>query len=110
MMSSAQPLRQGASSWSAPLPLPSGGDWTGSLTSYADVDYVLLHARTNRTLSVSVTALDETGRASQLKAQPVIGMWAASDPEGSARRFHSFTLQSSSVRTHSSRREHTYVE
>jgi hypothetical protein len=84
MMNSAQPLRQGASSWSAPLPLPSGGDWTGSLTSYADVDYVLLHERANRTLSVSVTALDETGRASQLKAQPVIGMWAASDPEGSA--------------------------
>jgi len=83
MMNSAQPPRQAASSWSAPLPLPSGGDWAGSLTSYADVDYFLLNAQTNRTLSVSVTALDEAGQASQLKAQPVIGMWAASDPEGS---------------------------
>ena len=83
MMSSAQPLRQAISSWSSPLPLPSGGDWAGSLASYADVDYVLLYAQTNRTLSVSVTALDESGRASQLKAQPVIGMWAATDPEGS---------------------------
>jgi hypothetical protein len=83
MMGSAQPLRQAASSWSAPLPLPTGGDWAGSLGSYGDVDYVLLYARTNRTLSVSVTAVDESGRASQLKAQPVIGMWAASDPYGS---------------------------
>jgi hypothetical protein len=38
MMSSAQPLRQAASSWTSPLPLPSGGDWAGSLASYADVD------------------------------------------------------------------------
>ena len=43
----------------------------------------VLRAQTNRTLSVSVTALDEAGQASQLKAQPVIGMWAASDPDGS---------------------------
>ena len=83
MTSSAQPLRQTASSWTSPLPMPSGGDWAGSLASYADVDYVVLRAQTNRTLSVSVTAQDEAGQASQLKAQPVIGMWAASDPDGS---------------------------
>jgi hypothetical protein len=83
MLSSAQPPRQAASSWSAPSPLPSGGDWAGSLTSYAGVNYVLVRAQTNRTLSVSVIALDEAGQASQLKAQPVIGMWAASDPNGS---------------------------
>jgi hypothetical protein len=83
MMSSAQPLRQTASSWTLPLPLPSGGDWAGSLASYADVDYVVLHAQTGRTLSVSVTAQDEAGQASQLKAQPVIGIWGASDPFGS---------------------------
>jgi hypothetical protein len=47
------------------------------------VDYVRLYAQANRTLSVSITALDEAGRTSQLKAQPVIGMWAATDPEGS---------------------------
>jgi hypothetical protein len=83
MMSSAQPPRGAASSWSSPLPMPSGGDWAGSLPSYADVDYVVLRAQTNRTLSVSVTAQDEAGQASQLKAQPVIGMWQASDPAGS---------------------------
>jgi len=83
MTGSAQPLSQAASSWTSPLPLPSGGDWGGSFVSYADVDYVQLHAQVNRTLSVAVTAVDESGQASLLKAQPVIGMWAASDPEGS---------------------------
>ena len=83
MTSSEQRLRQTASSWTSPLRLPSGGDWAGTLSGYADVDYVVLRAQANRTLSVSVTALDETGQASVFKAQPVIGMWAASDPEGS---------------------------
>jgi hypothetical protein len=83
MTGTAQPLSQAASSWTSPLPLPSGGDWGGSLASYGDGDYLQLHAQVNRTLSVSVTALDESGQASLLKAQPVIGMWAASDPEGS---------------------------
>jgi hypothetical protein len=45
--------------------------------------YFLLAAQANRTLSVAVTALGETG-ASEVKAQPVIGMWAASDPVGTA--------------------------
>jgi hypothetical protein len=83
MMGSTQPLSQAASSWTSPLPLPSGGDWGGSFASYGDVDYVRLHAQVNRTLSVALTALDDRGQASLSKAQPVIGMWAASDPEGS---------------------------
>jgi hypothetical protein len=33
---------------------------------------------------MTVTALDEAGNATQLKAQPVIGIWAASDPPGTA--------------------------
>jgi hypothetical protein len=44
--------------------------------------YLALPAQANRTLSVAVTALDETGKSSQIKAQPVIGMWAATDPQG----------------------------
>ena len=84
MTGSAQPLGQPSSSWTSPLPLPSGGDWGGSLASYGETDYVQLHAQSNRTMSVAVTALDENGQSSQLKAQPVIGIWAASSPEGSA--------------------------
>jgi len=82
MSSAAQPLPQTASSWESPVPLPSGGDWVGSLNKVGDIDYFEMRAQANRTLSVAVTALDESGRASVVKVQPVIGMWAASDLEG----------------------------
>jgi hypothetical protein len=86
MAGSAQPVPSWAASetWTAPAPIPSAGNWMGSLSGYGDVPYLLLPAQANRTLSVAVTALDETGLASESKAQPVIGMWAASDPQGSA--------------------------
>lgn len=82
MAGSAQPLQEVASSWSSPANLPGGGDWISALGSYDDVAYFLLPAQANRTFSVAVTALDESGRASQLKAQPVIGAWGASDAQG----------------------------
>ena len=82
MGGTAQPLPQPASTWTTPAALPPAGDWEGSLSGYGNMAYFLLPAQTNRTLSVAVTALDESGQASVGKAQPVIGMWAASDPEG----------------------------
>jgi hypothetical protein len=84
MGGSAQPLPQTVSSWTAPAALPLAGDWAGSLSGYGSVAYFLLTAQMNRTLSVAVTALDELGSATLSKAQPVIGMWAASDPPGTA--------------------------
>jgi hypothetical protein len=84
MSGSAQPLPQAPSSWAAPAALPSGGDWTSSLSGYGNMAYYLLPAQGNRTLSIAVTALDESGAASEVKAQPVVGMWAASDPSGTA--------------------------
>jgi hypothetical protein len=84
MGGSAQPLPQTASTWTAPAALPLAGDWEASLGSYRNTAYFLLPAQANRTLSVAVTALDEYGNASVGKAQPVIGMWAASDPQGTA--------------------------
>jgi hypothetical protein len=84
MTGSAQGVTEAASSWSSPAALPEGGDWISALGHYGDVSYFLLPAQANRTLSVSVTALDERGNASLVKAQPVIGMWVASDPEGTA--------------------------
>jgi len=84
MGGSAQPLPQPASTWTAPAALPQSGDWEGSLSGYGDVAYFLLPAQANRTLSVAVTALDESGQASVGKVQPVIGMWAASDAPGTA--------------------------
>lgn len=81
MTGTAQPLPRRASTWTSPAAVNASGDW---LTSLADgqEDYFLLPVRANRTLSIAATALDESGRASQMKAQPVIGMWAATDPEG----------------------------
>lgn len=84
MGSTAPPLPPSASTWTAPAAVLPAGDWEALLSGYGDMPYFLLAAQANRTLSVAVTALDETGVASELKAQPVIGMWAASDPPGTA--------------------------
>jgi len=83
MTSSAQPLPQTASTWTAPAPVPMAGDWMATLGDYGDMNYLLLPAQANRTLSVAVTALDQSGIASLMKAQPVVGMWATSDAPGS---------------------------
>ena len=82
MSASAQPLKQKSSSWASPLRVPSSGDWIGSLSGLSEVDFFSIAAQSNRTLSISTTALDDAGQPSVLKTQPVIGMWAASDPEG----------------------------
>ena len=68
--------------FTAPAPVPSSGEWIGSLSGYGESDYFRFTGQANRTLSVEVTALDETGAASEVKALPVIGMWALADPPG----------------------------
>ena len=86
MSGSAQavPLWAATETWSAPAPVPSPGDWVGSLSGYGDVGYFLITAQNNRTLSVAVTALDETDAPSESKALPVVGMWTLGDALGSA--------------------------
>jgi hypothetical protein len=86
MSGSAQPVPPWAATetWSAPAPVPSPGDWVGSLSGYGDVGYFLITAQANRTLSVAVTALDETSAPSESKAEPVVDMWALGDPQGTA--------------------------
>jgi hypothetical protein len=69
--------------YQTPAAVPLGGDWTGSFNPYGEVDYFQFNAQGNRTVSVFLTALDETGAASESKSQPVIGMWGISDPENS---------------------------
>jgi len=69
--------------YQTPAAVPLGGDWAGSFNPYGDIDYFQVAGQANRTLSVFVTALDETGAASESKSQPVIGMWGISDPENS---------------------------
>jgi len=84
MSGSTQPIVPWAASetWTAPTPIPAGGDWVGSLNGYGNVGYFSLPAQTNRTLSIAVTAIDANGTASESKAAPVIGMWAFGDAQG----------------------------
>ncbi len=84
MSGSAQPVLPWAASesWNSPAPVPAAGDWVGSLSGYGDSAYFLLPAQSNRTLSVAVTALDESGLANEEKVQPVIGIWTFGDPLG----------------------------
>lgn len=81
MTGTAQPTGIRTTSWTAPASLPPGGDWVASIGD-TGTDYFLFAVKANRTLSIAATALDESSRATQLKAQPVIGMWTATDPEG----------------------------
>ncbi len=67
-------------SFAAPKALPVSGDWSGTLSGLGNADYFWFIAQSGRTLSVEVTASDESRAASQVKAQPVIGMWALADP------------------------------
>jgi hypothetical protein len=84
MSGSAQPVPPwaAAETWNAPAPVPAPGDWVGSLSGYGDTGYFLIAAQANRTLSIAVTALDETGAASESKAEPVVGIWNLGDPQG----------------------------
>jgi len=84
MSASAQAVPPWAAteSWSAPAPVPSAGDWVGSLSGYGDVGYFLIAAQANRTLSVAVTALDENSSPSEAKVEPVVGIWTLGDPVG----------------------------
>jgi hypothetical protein len=80
--SQAQDLRE-PESWDSPAIVPRAGDWVGSLSGYGDVDYFRFTGQAKRTLSVEVTALDDSGAPSQDKARPVIGIWPLAAPSGS---------------------------
>jgi hypothetical protein len=85
MSASAQPVPQWAASetWANPAAIPTGGDWLGSVSGVGNLPWFSIQARANRTLSVAVTSLDESGNPSERKVQPVIGMWPVSDPQTS---------------------------
>jgi hypothetical protein len=78
------PLWAKAATWNSPAPIAASGDWMSSLSSYGAAPYFSLAAQGNRTLSVTVIALDELGIPTEVKTQPVIGMWSAADPVGTS--------------------------
>jgi len=81
MTGTAEPLLRRSSSWASPAALPAAGDWVSSFRHGA-TDYFAVPIQANRTLSIVTTALDESGRPALIKAQPVVGIWNLSDPEG----------------------------
>jgi hypothetical protein len=85
MSGSAQPVPQWAASetWANPAAIPAGGDWVGSISGYGDLPWFSLPAKANRTLSIAITSLDESGNPSESKVQPVLGMWPVSAPQTS---------------------------
>jgi hypothetical protein len=65
-----------------PAALPAGGAWGSWISGYGSSDWFEFTAQANRTASVAVTALDETGQPAETKLQPVIGIWQLSDQSG----------------------------
>jgi len=82
MQSSAvqKPQWYGTTSYAAPLSVPGSGTWAGTLSGYGTTDFFQFPTQANRTLSVIINALDESGNPSEGKALPVIGMWDIADP------------------------------
>lgn len=70
------------STYALPAALPQGGGWGSWISGYSSADWFEFAAQANRTASVSVTALDETGQPTETKLLPVIGIWQLSDQSG----------------------------
>jgi hypothetical protein len=70
------------STYANPAALPHGGGWGSWISGYGSADFFEFAAQANRTASVSVTALDETGQPTETKLLPVIGIWQLSDESG----------------------------
>jgi hypothetical protein len=87
------------SSFSVPRPVPLAGTWTASLSGYGDRDYYSFHAEANRTFTFDVTAVDQTGAPTADLALPVVGAWAAGDPEGAPEVHETFFNSSATATT-----------
>ncbi len=66
----------------APASLPLGGSWGSWISGYGSTDWFEFSARGNRTASISVTAIDEAGNATESKLSPLVGVWQLADLTG----------------------------
>ncbi len=67
---------------SAPSAVPVDGIWSGRLCGVSHTPWSMFTVRAGRTMTIDVTALDETGLATEGKALPVIGLWHGADATG----------------------------
>ncbi len=70
------------STYAIPAALPQGGGWGSWISGYGSSDFFEFAAQANRTASVAVTALDESGAPTETKLLPVIGIWELGDLSG----------------------------
>ena len=66
----------------APAMADPSGWWNGLLCGPGHSSWWSMTVQANRTWTVETTALDESGNATVMKAQPVLGAWNAGDPPG----------------------------
>jgi hypothetical protein len=67
----------------APATVAATGWWPGLLCGYGHTAWSSLTVKGNRSLTLEVTAEDEQGFATTVKAMPVVGVWNATDARGS---------------------------
>jgi hypothetical protein len=67
----------------APAAVAASGWWPGLLCGYGHTSWSSLSVKGNRSLTLEVTAEDEQGSATTVKAMPVLGVWNATDARGS---------------------------
>ncbi len=84
MLNSAVAQRDPASgsTYANPVKVPQGGGWGAWISGYGVADWLQFTAQANRTASVTATAVDESGKPTQAKLMPVIGIWQLSDQGG----------------------------
>ncbi len=67
----------------APAAVPAEGVWSGRLCGVQHTPWSTFTVRAGRSATIDVTALDESGVATEVKALPVIGLWHGTDASGS---------------------------
>jgi len=67
-----------------PRMLPPSGLWCGRLSQVGQTDWFIFPVRGKRTFTVVTEALDESGRPTNFKTMPVIGIWDAFAVPGTA--------------------------
>ena len=75
--SAAGDYQEAISTETAPRMLPPSGLWGGRLGQIGQADWFNFPVRGKRTFTVVTEALDESGRPSNAKAMPVLGIWDA---------------------------------
>jgi hypothetical protein len=67
---------------SSPSALPVGGVWSGRLCGVGHTAWSGLAVKAGHTATLEVTATDEQGLATNVKARPVMGVWHGPDATG----------------------------